>query len=572
MSTKRRKRSVSIGHLKNIDHQSLSDFPKNIQTRGKKTATETQVSKTEENVKMNIMNFSDEVIVNIFRYLPTYDILRKIPVVCQRFYRLSKDSTIIKELYVCGKFLNLINDGTFLEVLRRSREITALNVEKFAQNRTDKNQTKTLLYNAFNFCPKLIDISIENENYSIDENFMKEIAIACPRLQSLKLSKVTIEPRACAQIVQMRNLQHLKISCRNFTSENLITLSQNCKNLQYFDASENWFTQASVTTLITERKLSLKGLYVNLLYNITDSWFQKLSLCENLEELGIFGDGDHFCQKIKISEISKLKQLKILRLDDVFIGQTAKDLNAIFKNLKKLEKLTLRNFKNHGSWSVEQMFRGRNLTNLLELRLYSGDKCISDSMVTEISAGCPKLELLACLDCYQSLPSLSKFKNLNKLYLDFTYVKYLNADEFMCLFSKGNFSNLTELELKNSLFLSRMDKVVECLAFNCQQLKKLNLSGSNCISENCINFLLKNCKNLQELHLSGCNLLNCETEDCSKIAHKYSKQFLLQVKKKVPKLYWDGIFVKAVTLDNFPSYRFNGSVSFYGSQIFQICT
>ena len=56
---------------------------------------------------MPLQDLPDELLLKIFGFLSTHDILQNIALVCRNFYRLSQDCCLIKELYLGPK----INDN-----------------------------------------------------------------------------------------------------------------------------------------------------------------------------------------------------------------------------------------------------------------------------------------------------------------------------------------------------------------------------------------------------------------------------------------------------------------------------
>ena len=112
-----------------------------------------------------IMAFPDEVLLRIFKNLSTFDILRQIAPVCQRFYRLSKDPTLITEVTVenlrwwevdrvdprprqlrRSPRRSRFND-TVYDVIRRSKNLVSLSIES-------RPDFKALLRIALENCPK----------------------------------------------------------------------------------------------------------------------------------------------------------------------------------------------------------------------------------------------------------------------------------------------------------------------------------------------------------------------------------------------------------------------------------
>ena len=54
-------------------------------------------------VKKMICELPEEVLLQIFGHLTTFEILQKIALVCKKFYRLSKDPYLIKEVILHPK-------------------------------------------------------------------------------------------------------------------------------------------------------------------------------------------------------------------------------------------------------------------------------------------------------------------------------------------------------------------------------------------------------------------------------------------------------------------------------------
>ena len=95
---------------------------------GKMNASEDTIEVEDlENPKISvkITDLPDEVLLTIFRYLPTYDVLRNVAVVCKHFRRLSKDSSLIQE--ICLKpIIDESQQEHIIEALNRSRCLTTL--------------------------------------------------------------------------------------------------------------------------------------------------------------------------------------------------------------------------------------------------------------------------------------------------------------------------------------------------------------------------------------------------------------------------------------------------------------
>ena len=62
------------------------------------------VTVTIKKSNMNILELPDEVLIQILGYLNSKDNLKRTLLVCQRFYRLSKDPNVLKDLHLNWSF------------------------------------------------------------------------------------------------------------------------------------------------------------------------------------------------------------------------------------------------------------------------------------------------------------------------------------------------------------------------------------------------------------------------------------------------------------------------------------
>ena len=67
-----------------------------------------------------VTDLPDEVLLNVFGYLSTHEVLKHIALVCKHFQRLSKDSSLIKEIYL-KPLIDESSQEYIYEVLVRSR-------------------------------------------------------------------------------------------------------------------------------------------------------------------------------------------------------------------------------------------------------------------------------------------------------------------------------------------------------------------------------------------------------------------------------------------------------------------
>ena len=187
---------------------------------------------------INFTKLSDEILLKIFDFLSTYDILTRIALVCKQFYRLSKDASLIKEVH-----LNYKSSGnyTFLcELLGQSKYLNTLSL------RGRSGPTEQLVDVAMKSCPYLRNLELK---YCHLENECLESIVEYGRdLQSLNLEGTLIgakeegynevhfkQSRELIQklVSRLKKLRNLNIrECNWFYSRDLITLARKCDKLE----------------------------------------------------------------------------------------------------------------------------------------------------------------------------------------------------------------------------------------------------------------------------------------------------------------------------------------------------
>ena len=95
----------------------------------------------------------DEILLKIFSYLPTYDNLRRIPLICKRFHKLSRDFTLIKDLYLTKNYDHPSQSKVINETIIESKYLYKLTIFQ-------RRDVEDLILNAVKFCPKLCHLEI----------------------------------------------------------------------------------------------------------------------------------------------------------------------------------------------------------------------------------------------------------------------------------------------------------------------------------------------------------------------------------------------------------------------------
>ena len=188
---------------------------------------------------MQILELPEEVLVKIFRRCSTYEIFKRLALVCTNFYRISKDAEVIKEIKLAGCNSPIRDDESYkylYEVIKRSSGLTKFTIEQRADNHK-------LINMVLQFCPKLHSLTIIN--CRISTACINEIIECGQRIRTLKLNYFrNISdfpprfdfPHRAYHVVKLKNLRSLNIyGCSNFSSDNLIELATNCEHLERLD-------------------------------------------------------------------------------------------------------------------------------------------------------------------------------------------------------------------------------------------------------------------------------------------------------------------------------------------------
>ena len=548
------------------------------------------------NCKFSIQNLPDEILIHIFKFLSTFDILKRIALVCKNFYKLSKDKSLFKEIEISD--FKQTKEQKY-EILERTKDLTKLSL-------VDCWDVVRLINKAQKSNPKLNYLQIQS--HLLKWNFMKikihkiydqpyegydrrkfHSDILMSKIEHLENTKhlilkginLQIFSLQTAQMSKLKNLKTLNLygSC-GFTNEDLINVAENCVNLENLDIrvfngfgeEQNFkdFSHFSLETLYTKRNRTLKKLYIkNLLGNVmTLKYFDK---CQQLEELKfecLFSDdilrylNPTLRSEIALKAFSKLKKLKILKFGCEYMESA--DIISIFDNynLKHLEELGLNycysfnenvlksirigcpklKILNLRGWTFKSLFSGEKINNLSELNLYLDDSSdilsensenLSDKIIKDIAICCPNLELFSIYRMKsENVTSISLMKNLKILELTFDRFETRKFGEDLPHFKQTVSNHFAKIFSNGDL------KSLKKLKFVC-----------NVINDNLIQAIAQNCPNLEKLDIydkesdiseNGCKFLikNCKNLQFLYLnADNFSNEFLNEIRKQVLTIY-----------------------------------
>ena len=70
----------------------------------------------------------DEILLKIFSYMKTFDVLHSVALVCKKFYGLSKDPSVIEQIILKPNYDHL-NAQTIIDAISRSRGLKSLTLK-----------------------------------------------------------------------------------------------------------------------------------------------------------------------------------------------------------------------------------------------------------------------------------------------------------------------------------------------------------------------------------------------------------------------------------------------------------
>ena len=80
----------------------------------------------DEESRLCLTDLPDEILLKIFFYLKTSEVLNKVSLVCKHFYRLSQDPSVIKEIFLKPNTINDTQLGDVTDAISRSRNLISL--------------------------------------------------------------------------------------------------------------------------------------------------------------------------------------------------------------------------------------------------------------------------------------------------------------------------------------------------------------------------------------------------------------------------------------------------------------
>ena len=327
----------------------------------------------------------NEIWLQIFGYLSTYDILQNVAVVCRHFYHLCQEKSLIKELILRNVSCVDVNIPKIREVI-----VNAKNLQKLVL--TYRCEVEEFVIRSLKSNTHLKHLEIHSIKDSLSQYCVSHIFEKGKNLQFLEIDLMSWTN---IEITSFANLPKLKCLKLNFVnSVNLVSLANHCQYLETLHLRNIFedYSEDDLTYLLHINQNSLKSLYLEG-KTFRDRWLSQLdTLCPNLQELGL-------------CHIGKLQ-------------------NWGARGISNLQNLTTLQLKTNttSSTSFCIMFKSKSFTkNLVKLNL-SNSTNVNDCVIKAIGKNCPKLEYLNLDQCHEVREKSMKYivrncPNMKKLSL-----------------------------------------------------------------------------------------------------------------------------------------------------------
>ena len=349
-------------------------MPKKVNKRKNNGENADNSSKKRKIEKSAIEKFPDEILLKIFRYLSTYDILRNVAPVCHRFYDISQDSTLLQEIDLKFQKFDQIMAKNACYAIRRSTSLKKLILD-------DGNR--------------------DSESWSFNSpGFYLSVAIKnCPKLRHIKIDCTRISKTFRYGGIyggghQVYNLTDL-LDLGSDKEEIFDTALKAAEYVNKFSTSdfqnEQTLGHSSLEQCLTDMddlNDIIQKKYQNLRFEILKRAKKGLKLCAKLELQSVFGNEKYGDQL---------------------------HINFIASNCQNLESLDISSNYYTGMININPVLKKQN--NTLKC-LKMGNKPFTDSEL-EILKGCKKLQELQICKMSPSFPQLLQLKSLSINFVQF---------------------------------------------------------------------------------------------------------------------------------------------------------
>ena len=165
----------------------------------------------------SVLNLPDEILVYILSFLTTFEVITKISVVSKRFYEVSQDSRLRRDLYCCISKSSDIH--TLKLALKGSRNLKSLSIHQKVEDLITEHELESVI----ELCSTLRCLVLTNLNLS--SNVLKNLVKHGNGLENLNLENSKFcDGNVLKCIFQLTNLKCLKFSIWFSDDEEVVSI------------------------------------------------------------------------------------------------------------------------------------------------------------------------------------------------------------------------------------------------------------------------------------------------------------------------------------------------------------
>lgn len=355
-----------------------------------------------------------------------------------------------------------LNDDHLIAIFQACKELRVLKL--FVDTLTDKSLVNIAKLS------KLKELSLNSCRLS--NLCLETILNALKDLQKLEMSwrsKKVVGISLLAPIPEISNLQELVLKETNVDDQSFNVILQSCKKLRTLEIDETYSKTLTSVSLAAIGELTyLENLYMSN-NNIDDQNLLKITQsCKNLQKFSLIK-----CKNLSglhLSTIANFQKLHSLVFDDISLNDQI--LQSILQSCKSLTSLTIINCKKLTGIGISKIAE-KPFSQLSELKINSID--IDDKTFLEIMRSHSKIQILGLTSCDQltniSLVAITKLKNLHNLSLTKIHIDDHNLSKILQSCEKLESIALTKCKQLTDLSLAKISNLSNLLRLWLYKLK-----------------------------------------------------------------------------------------------------
>ena len=191
----------------------------------------------------------DSIIIEIFSYLTSKELVTKLALVCKKWRCLTYDPSLWREIQT-DEFSSInIQDSTILRFINYAKTVKTLSLRGCYQ--ISNKVLRGVTING----SRLQNLNLEN-CFKITDRGIITLARACQNLRTVNtLNTLVTEHGLCYLLHENKSVIELTSAPHTVTLKTIQILSTNCKQLEYLHVEQNEFTPNYRSNKLNQNKL-----------------------------------------------------------------------------------------------------------------------------------------------------------------------------------------------------------------------------------------------------------------------------------------------------------------------------